>query len=146
LPEHPVRYAALTERGDHSHDKEGEPADDEGPRDDGQSLGRLLLSLRLQGDVLFLLLLFSDPGDCQLRAAGHWLVRSVVYRHFIAHCTEYCFHHRPPAVLCSALLCTPPEQWQCGSVLSGGEGGRVIRLAAHAGVLGAELHCAAPAQ
>ena len=64
VPEDNLIYAPLAEGGDHSHDKEGEPADDEGPGDDGQRLGRLLLPLRLQRDVLLLLLLLSRPETC----------------------------------------------------------------------------------
>ena len=53
--EDPGLDAALAERRDEGHDKEGEPAEDEGPRDDGQGLGCLLLPLGLQGHVLLLL-------------------------------------------------------------------------------------------
>ncbi len=47
---------ALAERHGERHDEEGQPAEDEGARHYGQSLGRLLLSLGLQGNVLLLFL------------------------------------------------------------------------------------------
>ena len=52
----------LEYRHHEGEDEEGEPAGDEGARDDGQRLGRLPLPLRLQTHVL-LLLRPAPPGD-----------------------------------------------------------------------------------
>ena len=60
-PEEDFIDALLAKRVDDGHDKEGQPTDDEGPSDNGECLGRLLLPLGLQRNVLLLLLLFQNP-------------------------------------------------------------------------------------
>ena len=67
--EHPVVDTVVAQRRHQRRHEEGQPAQDKGAGDDGQSLGRLLLPLCLQADVLLLLL----PLHLLLRRGGEQL-------------------------------------------------------------------------